>query len=113
MLVDSTGVGDPIVEQLQDVFDFAEGYHFSSRSKQQLMEGLAVGIQQQLLGFPDGILRYELDSFQYEHTRTSTRYSAPAGKHDDTVCALALAYRKFEELNRKPVSKPMPIFGGR
>ncbi|WP_291726190.1 terminase large subunit domain-containing protein [Bernardetia sp.] len=113
MLVDSTGVGDPIVEQLQDVFDFAEGYHFSSKSKQQLMEGLAVGIQQQALGFPDGILRYELDSFQYEHTRTSTRYSAPAGKHDDTVCALALAYRKFEELNRKPVSKPMPIFGGR
>ena len=113
MLIDSTGVGDPIVEQVQDELDLAEGFHFSSRSKQQLMEGLAVAIQQQTVAFIDNILRDELDSFQFEHTRTSTRYSAPVGLHDDTVCALALAVKKYEELARTPKSKPMPIFGGR
>jgi hypothetical protein len=115
MLIDSTGVGDPIVEQLQEDFDFAEGFHFSSRSKQQLMEGLAVAIQQKTIAFPNGILKDELDAFEYQHTRTGTRYSAPEGKdsHDDCVCSLALANRKFEELARTPKSKPMPIFGGR
>ncbi|WP_338813174.1 terminase large subunit [Bernardetia sp. Wsw4-3y2] len=113
MLLDSTGVGDPIVELVQETQDLAEGFHFSSRSKQQLMEGLAVAIQQQAIAFIDNILKDELDSFEYEHTRTATRYSAPTGLHDDTVCALALAYRKFEELGRMPKTKAMPIFGGR
>lgn len=112
MLIDSTGVGDPIVEQVQDEMDFAEGFLFTSKSKQQLMEGLAVAIQQKTVTFPEGILKYELDSFEYEYTRTGVRYSAPEGLHDDTVCALALANRKFEELARTPKSKQFPIYGG-
>jgi hypothetical protein len=46
-LVDSTGVGDPILEALQRRNGGTyEGFKFTSGSKQQLMEGLAVGIQQ-------------------------------------------------------------------
>lgn len=111
MLIDSTGVGDPIVEQLQEHFDFAEGFHFSSRSKQQLMEGLAIAIQQKTVAFPNGILKDELDSFEYEYTRTGVRYSAPEGLHDDCVCALALANRQFESLSRVEKVYEMPIVG--
>src|ERR1700724_3152930 len=40
-LVDSTGVGDPIVEMLQKrPATRFEGYNFSASSKQKLMEGL-------------------------------------------------------------------------
>ena len=93
-LVDSTGVGDPIVEDLQRVRPNIEGFKFSQSSKQQLMEGLASAIQQQAVKYPDGWLVKELESFEYEYTRTGVRYSAPEGLHDDGVCALALAWQK-------------------
>lgn len=98
-LVDSTGVGDPIVERLQkkrrNVF---EGFKFSASSKQQLMEGLAVAIQTGMIKFPDGPIRSELDLFEYVYTRTGVKYSAPEGYHDDCVVALALAVEKYRSM---------------
>ena len=91
-LVDSTGVGDAIVGQLQrDGGPNYEGFVFSNKSKQQLMEGLAVAIQNQKVLFTNGVLVDELKSFEYEHTRTGVVYAAPEGMHDDCVCALAIA----------------------
>jgi hypothetical protein len=101
-LVDSTGVGDPILEELQDSNPAVEGYHFSAGSKQQIMEGLGSAIQQGIIGFPDGVIRDELDEFEYEYTRTGVRYSAPEGLFDDCVCALALAWAR---LRSRPVTK--------
>lgn len=98
-LVDSTGVGDPILEALQrrpkasSASNF-EGYKFSSSSKQMLMEGLAVAIQQHRVKFPEGPIRQELENFEYAYTKTGVRYSAPEGFHDDCVMALALAWRR-------------------
>ena len=89
--VDSTGVGDPIVERLQRGLPNVEGYNFSSSSKQKLMESLALAIQSNEVTFPDGVIVNELDVFAYEHTRTGVKYSAPSGFHDDCVMALALA----------------------
>jgi glucose dehydrogenase len=91
-LVDSTGVGDPVLEELQAGSKWFEGFKFSSQSKQQIMEGLAVAIQREEIAFPDGPIRHELELFEYEYTRTGVRYSAPDGFHDDLVCALALAW---------------------
>lgn len=96
-LVDSTGVGDPVLEALQDGYGNYEGFKFSSTSKQQLMEGLAVAIQQQDVTYPEGVLVSELEQFEYAYTRTGVTYSAPAGMHDDTVCALALAVRHHQQ----------------
>ena len=92
-LVDSTGVGDPVVEELQRLCGRVGGFKFSATSKQQLMEGLAASISKREIRFPDGWLRTELDIFEFMHTRTGVRYSAPVGSHDDGVCALALAVR--------------------
>ena len=91
-LVDSTGVGDPIVDQLQKVSGTRfEGYHFTPASKQKLMEGLALAIQERTVTYPAGVIVQELEQFEYELTRTSVKYSAPQGYFDDCVCALALA----------------------
>jgi hypothetical protein len=91
-VVDSTGVGDPILERLQR---YRPGtftpYVFSAPSKQRLMEGLAVAIQQREITYPEGVITQELSMFEYVYTRTGVRYSAPEGLHDDCVMALGLA----------------------
>lgn len=102
-LVDSTGVGDPVLESLQrrGGRNF-EGYKYSAPSKQQLMEGLSVAIQQGETSYPEGEIVNELEAFEYVYTRTGVKYSAPQGMHDDCVNALALAVR------RQKVSAPEP-----
>jgi hypothetical protein len=112
-LVDSTGVGDPIVEMLQKRGGLQrfEGYNFSPASKQRLMEALAVAIQSEKVTFPDGPIRKELEVFEYEYTRTGVRYSAPEemGYHDDCVCALALAV--YHQPHARPMLKKInPAF---
>ena len=96
-LVDSTGVGDPIVESLHRRHFNIEGYHFTQISKQQLMEGLANAIQKSAVSFPDGVIVNELESFEYEYVRNGVRYKAMEGMHDDCVCALALAVQNFTQ----------------
>lgn len=97
-LVDSTGVGDPVLESLQvrsRPIGRVEGYKFSAQSKQKLMEGLAIAIHRKAVRFPDNSrecpIRSELEAFEYVVKPTHVQYSAPEGQHDDCVCALALA----------------------
>jgi hypothetical protein len=94
-LIDATGVGDPIVEELQREDHLIEGFKFTSTSKQQLMEGLVTSIQQNAIKYPDGIIVDELSIFEYLYTAHGVKYSAPNGMHDDCVCALALANKIF------------------
>jgi phage FluMu gp28-like protein len=95
-LLDATGVGDPIVEELQRTAGNYEGYHFTAQSKQVLMEGLALVIQRREIHFPEDVVD-ELETFEYTYTRTGVHYSAPEGLNDDKVCALALANHHFRD----------------
>lgn len=98
--LDSTGVGDPIGEDIQRVRGNVEAFKFTATSKQQIMEGLAVAIQSRTITFPEGIITDELNNFEYIYTRTGVKYSAPDGLHDDVVCALALAWKKYQEVGK-------------
>lgn len=102
-LADSTGVGDAIVERLNNRKPNIEGFTFTQRSKQHLMEGLAVAIQNQQVFFPDGPIRKELEEFEYVPTRTGVTYSAPQGMNDDCVCALALAAKQHYAASNAPI----------
>lgn len=101
---DSTGVGDPVLADVQQSNDLIEGYIFTEQSKQRLMEGLAVAIQSRKVMIADdgdvvngtGKLRHQLEQFEITYTRTGVRYSAPEGEHDDDVVALALAWYKWQ-----------------
>ena len=99
--IDGTGVGDPVAEMLRDAGAYGlEPYVFTSTSKQALMEALAAAIQRGVVRFPDGRIRDELELYEYTMTRTAVRYSAPAGEHDDAVCALALAWAAWRRTGR-------------
>lgn len=91
VLIDSTGNGDPIVEEIQKKFNKMVGFKFTTQSKQPLMEGLASSIHQKKIAYPEGIITQELEIFEYVFSSHGVKYSAPSGFHDDTVCALALA----------------------
>lgn len=91
IMIDSTGVGDAIVEELQKKFTQMHGFKFTSTSKQQLLEALANSIQTKTISYPNGLIKEELEIFEYTFTPTGVRYSAPTGFHDDCVIALALA----------------------
>ena len=90
IIIDSTGVGDAITEDLQKDFNSMTGFKYTASSKQQLMEGLAAAIQQGEITFPEGAIKDELEIFEYVYTATGVRYNAPQGFHDDCVNALAL-----------------------
>jgi hypothetical protein len=107
-LVDCTGIGDAPFERLQRSSPNFTGYVFSSSSKQKLMEALAVAIQRREVQFPEGPITAELESFEYEYTRTGVRYTGPEGMHDDCVCALALAVTHLNSLASQEISFLMP-----
>ncbi|MBA4495107.1 terminase large subunit domain-containing protein [Paenactinomyces guangxiensis] len=93
ILMDSTGVGDPLLEMAVRRGLDVEGYTLTNVTKQHLIEHLAVRIERQEISYPDiPVLLNELDMFQYEITRAGNiRYNAPEGQHDDSVISLALA----------------------
>lgn len=98
VLMDVTGVGAPIYEQLQIQARKkgfrCEEYLFTNATKKPLIENLQVGIQNRDIKLPDiPVLINELRIFEYVLTKTRMlSYSAPAGAHDDAVISLALAY---------------------
>lgn len=97
-LVDSTGVGDAIVEDLNRQRSSIEGFVFTAKSKQMLLESLAVAIQSHELGVLEGPMRQELEVFEYVVTRTGVRYAAPEGYDDDCVMSLALAWEMYRRV---------------
>lgn len=113
-LIDETGVGDPIVEMFRRPRSFGiagapvpnlEGLKLNATNKQQLLEALAVAIQERRTTVPyeAGELEYprtEYESFEFRLTRTHTLYAAPDGLDDDIVIAHALALAAWASARR-------------
>lgn len=100
VLVDSTGVGDPVFDQLKTIGVNVEGYKFTNPSKENLVRGLMIALENQEVRYPNiPELISELESFEYDISSSGLfRYSAPEGLHDDCVYSLALAV----EAGRRP-----------
>jgi len=104
--MDSTGVGDPIVEDLMKRGLHVEPYKFTEASRKDLLNNLAIKLEQGKIRIPDNdILKNELRSFHYTVGDTGKiRLVVPEGLHDDTVFSLALACWNLPE-------NPLPVQG--
>lgn len=93
LLLDSTGVGDPVFDELRRSDLAVDGYKFTRASKADLIENLSVMMDDHKISYPEiPVLINELRLFGYETGKTGTvTYRAPEGHHDDCVIALALA----------------------
>jgi len=97
VVIDSTGVGDPIFERLRWTDVVVEDFQFTARSKERLIDSLAMALEAGNLRLMDiPVQTNELLAYQYELTAyRHVRMNAPVGMHDDCVIALALAsYRQ-------------------
>lgn len=96
--IDSTGLGDPIEEDLRKSGVNIKDYKFTNQSKQEIVEQLVVAIEQGLIGIPmcvdTNFLIEEIKAFSYEVLPSGKlKYGAPQGLHDDGVISLGLAVR--------------------
>lgn len=92
IILDSTGIGDPIFDHLELTGLDIEPYQFTERSRKQLLEGLILNMEQEKLLFPNElVLKAELKSMRWEVTKSrKMKLMAPDGRHDDCVMSLAL-----------------------
>lgn len=92
--MDSTGLGDPIYDDLVKRGLRIEGYKFTEQSRKDLLMNLALKLEQDKVRIPENkTLEGELQSFRYELKGESgkTKIVVPEGLHDDCVFSLALA----------------------
>ncbi len=96
ILLDSTGAGEPIYEEMRRNGCKVDGYSLSAKSKSDLVNNLSILFERRRVVlpkvdlWPEGI--EELESFEYSVTdQGNVRTGAPSGVHDDCVIALGLA----------------------
>ena len=94
LVVDASGVGDPVVQDLQKAGVTVVPYQFTMPSKQRLIDSLSIAVEQGAITLPDEpVLLNELEAFEFTKTPLGNiRYGAPEGLHDDCVIALGLAW---------------------
>ncbi len=97
--VDSTGVGDPIAEDLKArlTLDPEDGFKFTEVSRRQLLDNLALLLEQDKIKIPDdeGLIA-ELQSMRFvlkttEGGKSKIHVEVPEGMSDDRIMSLALA----------------------
>lgn len=98
-IIDSTGIGDTIYDDLSQLGLNFEPFKFTSSTKNALVQNLSVSLDQAKIKFyPFPELINELEIFSYEVSPTgNVRYNAPDGFHDDCVMSLAMLNKLLTE----------------
>lgn len=95
VLMDASGIGDPLLDNLRRAGINARPFKFSSNSKRELVDALSVLFEKKQITLP----RYELcpvlvdecEGYAYTISDSGTvRTEAPSGTHDDAVVSLGL-----------------------
>jgi hypothetical protein len=93
-IVDSTGVGDPIADDLTRAGVGVVPFKIQEVNKREIIEKLSIWIEQRKFKmFPQKDALFEYDNFTYKIVppNNKIRYEARSGLHDDIVMADALA----------------------
>lgn len=111
MIIDSTGLGDPIADDLMRDQVPVFAYKISEPSKKELVEKLSIYIEQKLLAMiPNPETSLEFESFTYTLGPTGKiRYEAMQGFHDDVVIAHALACYSLYPIGKEITQIEKPI----
>lgn len=99
VIIDSTGVGEPVFDNLSSLGVIVEPFRFTVRTRSDLLNNLRILIETDKIKLPnDPILLDELRSMQYTLTeRGRIKVEVPEGTHDDMIMSCALACWGFEQ----------------
>ena len=115
-MIEVNSIGDVIFEMVKKQWQDTHPFVTTSKSKQEIVEGLILDMNDTVIKIPQpqlfSWLYNELSMFTYDYNpkTRSIKYGHPSGQHDDTVISLAIA-----NYNRKQ-NKTMgtyAVLGGR
>ena len=95
-MVEVNSIGDVIFEQIKKEYQDTHPFVTSSKSKNEIIEGLILDVNEQNIKIPNAELFPYLDqemtvfTYDYNPKTRSIRYGHPQGMHDDTVMSLAI-----------------------
>lgn len=108
VMLDATGLGDPIADDLIRSGVPLQPYKLTNQSKKDLIEKTIIWTEQKrcrILNIDETIK--EFNNFTYDvSTSGRIRYEAPVGFHDDIVIAHCLAIWSLNPIYREEVIKP-------
>ena len=96
-LIEVNSIGDVIYEQIKQRHSNTHPFTTTSKSKNEIIEGLILDVNEQSISIPSKQLfpplQHEMEIFTYDYNpkTRSVRYTHPNGMHDDTVISLALS----------------------
>jgi len=103
VVLDATGLGDPIADDLIRAGLNIIPFKITSVNKKEMIEKLIIWIEQkklEILPIEDTLL--EFDNFTYELSATGlVRYTARRGFHDDIVISHALAITELQPISHE------------
>ena len=107
-VVDATGLGDPIADDLSRAGLSIEPYKLTNTSKKELIEKLSIWIEQErmsMLNLEETV--QEFNNFTYDISSSGNiRYNAPVGFHDDIVISHGLAVSQLQPIYGKTKDEP-------
>lgn len=104
IIMDRTGLGEALPEALTQRGLEVEAVFLSNPFKEQLVNNLAMLIEQELISYPNqNFILDQLRDYEYRLTKTGkVQYSSSSQyRHDDVVTALMLAYKDFAYLEEE------------
>jgi len=112
VMIDSTGVGEPIYEDLVRSGVPCTPIKFTNESKKQMIEKLSSWIEMKnikMLNLEETV--QEFNSFTYDYSEKTGRviYGAPQGFKDDIVCSMGLAIWGLESIIKVKREQTMTV----
>ena len=102
-LVDGTGVGDAIFDDLAMAGMNVHKFVFHVASKRELVQRLIAAFAGQKVTIAEGIPYTEFKAFEVSYTsQGKVRYTSPNGVHDDAIMAWGLALTMYEKMGVVP-----------
>lgn len=98
MTIEENSIGQPVLDHLMARGLNVQGFYTNNQTKHDIITKLRSAFEHgEIKILNDPILIGELQAFEGKQLSSIWKYGAPEGMHDDTVMALAIAWRGFGE----------------
>ncbi|MEJ5092792.1 hypothetical protein GEO21_22370 [Sphingobacterium faecium] len=101
-LIDSTGVGDPILDDLKLSVPNIKGFKFNTQSKQNLIKEFIKAVEIGAIKYTQAVAdEMNVYTYKYNPVTGHCKYGSQESYHDDIVTACALAWWQYNRRTRR------------